>query len=336
MMANPHAEREKDASRSAALSRSPLLVPDDGPHRSTFLRLLGTYGTIIVLVVMLVAFSIVEPGTFATIGNFRNILNDMAIGTIVAGGLTIPLVAGDFDLSIGYVASFCGLLLVGLLSFNQLPIPLAVLAVVAIGAVIGVVNGVIVSKLGVNAFIATLGTGTLVVGLNYAYSGGIPHSYPLARVYQYRHWQVLGAAPCDHGGPVAHAWVFLDRTVQGQHIVSLVRSTGRCCGRPQSTRVRRRETAPPLRRAHGVQSRSGQVTAGDVSHISAAFLGSAALKEGQFHILGTLIGVLTVAVGNNGLAMIGAPIFTQFLFAGLLLVVAVALSSIGRRYGRDS
>jgi ribose transport system permease protein len=49
-----------------------------------------------------------------------------------------------------------------------------------------------------------------------------------------------------------------------------------------------------------------------------------------------LIGVLTVAVGNNGLAMIGAPIFTQYLFAGLLLVVAVALSSIGRRYGRDS
>ena len=60
------------------------------------------------------------------------------------------------------MASFCGLLLVGLLSFNQLPIPLAIPVVVAIGAVIGVINGVIVSKLGVNAFIATLGTGTLL------------------------------------------------------------------------------------------------------------------------------------------------------------------------------
>ena len=82
---------------------------------------------------------------------------------------------------------------------------------------------------------------------------------------------------------------------------------------------------------------SGQVTAGDgfmLTSFSAAFLGSAALKEGQFHILGTLIGVLTVAVGNNGLAMIGAPIFTQYLFAGCLLVVAVALGGIGRRYGR--
>ena len=126
-----------------------------GFDRSTILRLLGTYGTIVVLVVMLVVFALAEPGTFATIGNFRNILNDMAIGTIVAGGLTVPLVAGDFDLSVGYVASFCGLLLVGLLSFNQLPIPVAMLIVIAIGAVIGIINGVIVSKLGVNAFIAT-------------------------------------------------------------------------------------------------------------------------------------------------------------------------------------
>ena len=68
---------------------------------------------------------------------------------------------------------------------------------------------------------------------------------------------------------------------------------------------------------------------------AAAFLGSAALREGQFHILGTFIGVMTVAVGNNGLAMIGAPIFTQYLFSGSLLVVAVALGGIGRRYARS-
>ena len=57
-----------------------------GFDRSTILRLFGTYGTIVVLIVMLAAFSLSEPGTFATIGNFRNILNDMAIGTIVAAG----------------------------------------------------------------------------------------------------------------------------------------------------------------------------------------------------------------------------------------------------------
>ena len=54
---------------------------------------------------MLLIFAALQPDTFATVGNFRNILNDMAIGAIIAAGLTIPLVAGDFDLSIGYVSS---------------------------------------------------------------------------------------------------------------------------------------------------------------------------------------------------------------------------------------
>src|ERR1700750_3434606 len=110
-MANPPGSRNSDASRPAASSApTSVRVQTMGLNRSTLLRLLGTYGTIIVLIIMLAVFSIAEPGTFATIGNFRNILNDMAIGTIVAGGLTVPLVAGDFDLSIGYVASFCALL----------------------------------------------------------------------------------------------------------------------------------------------------------------------------------------------------------------------------------
>jgi ribose transport system permease protein len=320
-----------------------------GTYRSILLRLLGTYGTIVVLVFMLIAFSLVEPGTFATIENFRNILNDMAIGTIVAGGLTVPLVAGDFDLSIGHVASFCGLLLVGLLSFNQLPIPLAILVVVAIGAVIGVINGVVVSKLGVNAFIATLGTGTLVVGLNYAYSGGIPlqltHSREFTDVAIGRFWGVPHLIAIM-AALLLILWVFLNRTVQGQHIKAIgisAESARRAGVAVDRSRIVAFACASTCAAIGGVLMASnlgsGQVTAGDgfmLTSFSAAFLGSAALKEGQFHILGTLIGVLTVAVGNNGLAMIGAPIFTQFLFAGLLLVVAVALSSIGRRYGRDS
>jgi len=316
-------------------------------QRAALLRLLGTYGTIIVLVAMLAVFSVLQPGTFATVGNFRNIFNDMAIGTIVAAGLTVPLVAGDFDLSIGYVASFCGLLVVGLLSAAQLPIPLAILIVVAIGTVIGVVNGIIVSKVGVNAFIATLGTGTMVVGLNYAYSGGIPlqltHSraftdIAIGRIAGIPHLVVIMAAI------LVLLWVVLNRTVQGQHIKAIgvnAESARRAGVAVDRSRIVAFAIAGTCAAIGGVLMASnlgsGQVTAGDgfmLTSFSAAFLGSAALKEGQFHILGTLIGVLTVAVGNNGLAMIGAPIFTQYLFAGCLLVIAVALGGIGRRYGR--
>jgi ribose transport system permease protein len=317
-------------------------------QRAALLRFVGTYGTIIVLLVMVVAFSALQPATFATVGNFRNIFNDMAIGTIVAAGLTLPLVAGDFDLSIGYVASFCGLLVVGLLSASQLSILLAILIVVAIGTIIGIVNGIVVSKVGVNAFIATLGTGTIVVGLNYAYSGGIPlqltHSREFTSIAIGRIWGIPHLVLIMTAILVV-LWVILNRTVQGQHIKAIgvsAESARRAGVAVDRSRIVAFAIAGTCAAIGGVLMASnlgsGQVTAGDgfmLTSFSAAFLGSAALKEGQFHILGTLIGVLTVAVGNNGLAMIGAPIFTQYLFAGSLLVVAVALGGIGRRFGRS-
>jgi ribose transport system permease protein len=318
-------------------------------RRATLLRLLGTYGTILVLILMMAVFSMLQPSTFATYGNFRNVLNDMAISTIVAAGLTVPLVAGDFDLSIGYVASFCGLLVVGLLSANQLQIPVAIIIVVGVGALIGIANGIIVSKVGVNAFIATLGTGTIVVGLNYAYSGGIPlqltHSRELTSIAIGRFFGVPHLV-IIMGVILLVLWVILNRTVQGQHIKAIgvsAESARRAGVAVDRSRIVAFAIAGTCSAIGGIlvasNLGSGQVTAGDgfmLTSFSAAFLGSAALKEGQFHILGTLIGVLTVAVGNNGLAMIGAPIFTQYLFAGCLLVVAVALGSIGRRYGRGS
>jgi ribose transport system permease protein len=330
-----------------AKGATPIKQAGARERRAPLMRFIGTYGTIIVLAAMLVIFSILQPGTFATVGNFRNIINDMAIGTIVAAGLTVPLVAGDFDLSIGYVASFCGLLVVGLLSFSGLSIPLAIVLVIGLGTLIGIVNGIVVSKIGVNAFIATLGTGTIVVGLNYAYSGGIPLQLTQSR--EFTRIAIGRIAGVPHLVIIMAAvlivlWVTLNRTVQGQHIKAIgvsPESARRAGVAVDRSRIVAFAIASTCAAIGGVLMASnlgsGQVTAGDgfmLTSFSAAFLGSAALREGQFHIVGTLIGVLTVAVGNNGLAMIGAPIFTQFLFAGSLLVVAVALGGIGRRFGR--
>jgi ribose transport system permease protein len=339
-------ETSAPAEGALPAAQAGYLPPGTRDRRALLMRLLGTYGTIIVLAAMLAIFSALQPGTFATLGNFRNIINDMAIGTIVAAGLTVPLVAGDFDLSIGYVASFCGLLAVGLLS-GGMAIPLAIVLVIALGTLIGIVNGIVVSKIGVNAFIATLGTGTIVVGLNYAYSGGIPlqltqsrefTNIAIGRIAGVPHLVIIMAVV------LALLWVILNRTVQGQHIKAIgvsPESARRAGVAVDRSRIVAFAIASTCAAIGGVLMASnlgsGQVTAGDsfmLTSFSAAFLGSAALREGQFHILGTLIGVLTVAVGNNGLAMIGAPIFTQFLFTGCLLVVAVALGGIGRRYGR--
>jgi ribose transport system permease protein len=325
----------------------PKTVPnfESSPTKARLIRILGNYGTIIALAIMIIVFSIAEPTTFLTFSNFRNVFTDMSLGAIVAAGVTLPLVAGDFDLSVGYVASFAGIVVVGLLSNNGWPIPLAVLTAMCTGLVIGILNGLVVSKLGVNAFIATLGTGTLVVGLNYAYSGGMPIALTRSKSFTDLSLGQTAGIPnliLIMVVVLVLLWVILNRTVQGQHIKAVGKSpeTARRAGiAVDRTRVIAFAVAGTCAALTGVllasNLGSGQVTAGDgymLNAFAAAYLGSAALHQGEFHIVGTLIGVLTVAIGNNGLAILGAPIFTQYMFSGGLLVIAVALGSVSRRY----
>ena len=259
--------------------------------------------------------------------------------------MTFPLVAGDFDLSIGYVTSFVCVLVVGLIANQSLSVPAALAIVLVFGALIGLVNGLIVTKLGVNAFIATLGTGTMIVGANYAYSGGIPIALPGNSGFTTLGLGELGGVP----NPIiimaiafGILWFVLTQTSFGQH----VRAVG------QGASVARR-TGIPVDRTRiiafiiaglcaaftgallGSVLAGGETTAGDsymLQSFAAAFLGSAALRDGEFHQVGTFLGVLTVAVGFNGLAILGAPTWTQYVFSGGLLVVAVTLSTAGRRY----
>ena len=83
---------------------------------------------------------------FPTVSNFVNVLNQASLAMIIAGGLTIAVVVGELDLSIGFAASMEGVLVTGLIVHNGLPIWLAILIVIGVGAVIGLVNGIIVTK----------------------------------------------------------------------------------------------------------------------------------------------------------------------------------------------
>ncbi|HLH68677.1 MAG TPA: ABC transporter permease [Candidatus Dormibacteraeota bacterium] len=308
----------------------------------------GTYGTLIVLVGMVVVFWVASPSAFGTLENFRNILADMAPGAVIAAGLTMVLVAGDFDLSVGYQASFAGVLVVGLLARQHYPIPVAILTVLGLGVVFGIVNGLIVTKLGVNAFIATLGTGTLIIGLNYAYSGGVPIQLSSGRGLTRIGLGSLAGVPYPiliMVGVLLVLWVLLNLTTLGQHMkatgnnIDVARRLG---VRVDGARITAFVLAGVCATGTGIMLSAilgnGDTTAGDVyllQSYAAAFLGSAALRDGEFHILGTAVGILTVAVGYNGLAILGAPTFAQYAFAGGLLVVAVALSTLSRRYARD-
>jgi ribose transport system permease protein len=305
----------------------------------------GTYGTLVVLGGMIVFFSIVLGTDFLDINNFRNILVQSTIGVVIGLGLTVVLMVGEFDLSVGYTASLAGVATAALFLGGIPNKLLAVVLVLAIGAVIGFVNGFIVTKLGVNALVATLGVGSLVLGINYLVTEGTPQSLAesgrdLTQIY-------LG-----YVGPVPWAiillavvvvgmWLLMNKTTFGLEVQAVGgnRTAAELSGiRVQRVVILAFVIGATLAALGGIlitaNVGSGQSNGGEgflLSSFAAAFLGSAALRNGEFHVLGTVIGVLTVAVGVNGMSILGVTTAGSFLFQGALLIGAVAMSTAARR-----
>jgi ribose transport system permease protein len=308
------------------------------------LAIFARYATIIGLALMVVIFSILSPDAFPTLNNFVNVLNQASLATIIAGGLTLAVVVGELDLSIGYAASLHGVLVTGLIVHDKLPIALAIVIVLALGALIGVVNGLIVTKLRVNSVIATLGVGTIIVGLAFAYSSGVPI---VAGVPEGFLQLSLGRWLFGIPNPiiimavvVVGLWVLVERTAIGQEIQAVggnpiaARLAGISVDRIKILGFVISAVCAALTGAL-LASRlgSGTTNAADsylLTAFAAVFLGSATLRDGEFHVLGTFIGTLIIVFGFNGLNIFGAPTFSQYVFQGTILVVAVALSSLGR------
>ncbi len=314
------------------------------PRAKAALGFFARYATILGLVAMIAAFAVLSPRAFPTVNNFTNVLNQASLAMIIAAGLTLAVVVGELDLSIGFAASLHGILVTGLIVSNKMPIPVAVLIVLAAGALIGLVNGLIVTKIRVNSVIATLGVGTILTGLAFAYSAGVPIVAGVPeRFLQLSLGRWLFGIPNNivvmalvMGG----LWVLVERTALGQEIQAVG-------GNPAAARLAGIDVdrikilgfviSGACAALTGIllASRlgSGTASAADsylLTAFAAVFLGSATLRDGEFHVLGTLVGALIIAFGFNGLNIFGAPTFSQYVLQGAILIVAVGLSSLGR------
>jgi ribose transport system permease protein len=309
-------------------------------------RILGKYGALIALLVLVIIFTAESPSYFLTTNNILQILNQSALAAIVSCGLTLVLVSGQFDLSIGYMVSLSGIICSRLMVMG-IPIPLAILICLGSGICLGLLNGFLITRLGINALVATLGTGSVLVGVNYFISAGAPQnvsSHPGFVGLAVGNW--LGVPRLVYYMIVVGIilWIVLNKTDFGRNLRAVGGNTE--AARLSGVRVSLVTTSALVISALGAvvtgvllaaSIGSGQPTGGDaytLSAFAACFLGSTVMREGQFHIVGTLIGVITVGAGFNGLALIGVPSYAEFLFQGLLLIAAVAFSSIGRRFSR--
>jgi len=306
---------------------------------------IGSLAPLIFFVALIVIFGAAEPRVFLSEGNLTSILNDGAVLAILACGLTIVLVVGEFDLSIAAAASFGGALAAVLVAQHGWPLAPTIIAVVLSGVVIGVSNGILVTRFEMPALIATIGVASLLDGLTLWITGNaviftnFSDAFLISGSWSIGHIQ----APVFYLSAVALVLaVALQYTTTGRWLYAT--GGNRAASRMAGIRIDRQimlafVVADVLGALAGYiyTARQGSLTPQFgtgflLPTFAAAFLGSVTLSRRSFHVVGTLVGVYLIETGTIGLLILGAPAYTQQLFAGAVLILA----TMGARYrGRD-
>lgn len=300
-------------------------------------------GTIIVLVVEFIVFSIVSA-TFGTWENTRLIFEQSALLGLVALGLTFTLIVLDFDLSIGAIFTLGGIVSAKVGMDHSWV--LAVAAGCAVGLVAGLLNGAIVTGFRISAFIATIGTTALITGIVERITGNVD-VIDLSKSF-------LSVGTSEVGeiniavfillGFMLFALLLLTMTDAGRRIKAIG-------GNPEAARlvgitVSRYRLLCFMLSGFGAalggtllaaQTATGSTSAGNgflLPAFTACFLGAVTRSEGQFNPVGTVIGVLLLSVTTNGLIHAGAPSFWQSIITGAILIFAVSVSGVTQRLRR--
>lgn len=295
------------------------------------------YSSLVVLALMIGYFAFNYTDEFWTTDNFLSLLSDAAPLAVVAAGLTFALISLDFDLSVGAMATLSGMTLALLLQ-NDLALAPALAIVFALGAFVGLVNGLIVVRLGVSAFIGTLAMFSVLGGLSTWWADGASVNVTNTTFTGWSLDELLGIPL-----PIVLAvaiylvlWFVLERTTIGRRVYAVgANATAARLGGVSVSRIRigafilcsLGATVAGLlltSKLFGAYQNAGDPLLLDA--YAAVFLGAVTLRLGQFHILGTAIGVLVLAILANGLAIMGTEAYIGNLIKGGILISTAAVA----------
>ncbi|AGI74114.1 sugar ABC transporter permease protein [Octadecabacter arcticus 238] len=299
------------------------------------------FGLVIVWIGFIALFGVMRPDTFLTWSNFSTIFGSEAVLVIVTLGLIIPLTAGDFDLSIAQVLTLVSMSTALMDARMDVPLLIVIPIALAIGALIGFINGAITLYFRVNSLIVTLGVGTFLHGVTL----WIGNSQTISGVSpMLMEWVIIQRV---FGIPIAFyyammlavlIWYMLGYTAFGQQL--LFTGRGREVGRLTGVAVGRvRLTAFVLSGIMGAiagilytgTTGSANPSSGTfllLPAFAAAFLGATCIKPGRFNPWGAVIAVYFLVTGINGLSVLGFRTFVQDLFYGGALVLALMVSQL--------
>ncbi|MGR6974255.1 ABC transporter permease [Streptomyces cynarae] len=310
-------------------------------------HLIGTYGLLVLTVLLFLIFSLALPDTFPTLDNISSILSNQSIPAMLALGAMIPIVTGKFDLSVGYGLGFAHVLAMQLIVNNGWPWPLACVVVIVGGGIIGVFNGLLVEFAKIDSFIATLGTGSVL----YAFTGWItdgarivpgPKGLPPAFTDLYDSKFLGLPVPAFYVlGLAVLLWLLLERLPLGRYLYVI------------GSNARAADLVGIPTRRYGIYAFAGSgIVVGCAGVLLAAqqqignpsvgmdyllpafvgaLLGSTAIKPGRANAGGTVVAVAILAIGLAGIQQLGAEFWATNLFNGGTLLLAVGLAGYSAR-----
>jgi simple sugar transport system permease protein len=308
------------------------------------------YGAVVVVIGVLVFFSVTLP-YFRTYDNVMDILSSIAIVTFVAIGVTLSIIVDGFDLSVGATVSLTTVVSASLMVWYELPVAVVIVVSLAVGAVVGLLNSLLIIKLHIPDMLATLATMYILSGSHKTYAQGYT-------IYNHMQFPDGSKAP----GEISPAFLFLGQgkwlgipfsvillllAVAAVHIFLTYTKYGRQMyvtgGNKEAARlsgIRVKKVRMLAYVASGVfaaiggilfASRvgSGQIDAGSpllMEAVAAVFIGFSVFGAGKANVIGTFIGSVLIGVLVNGLTMMNVQYFAHDIIKGTVLVLALAVT----------
>jgi len=298
-------------------------------------------GLVAAIAITMVGFYLLNSYFFAP-GNLLHLVRSASSLAILAFGETLVLLTGEIDLSVGSTYGLAAMI-AGLMWQQDYPVEIALLAGLAGGALVGLANGLITTKIRVNSFITTLGMLNLVMGLTFLISNSRSIN-PSSELPGYGTFEILGGLTLPLGIPVQIVWLvvigvamwfLVHRTLLGFRMAAIG-------GNPVAAKV----VHLPIDRYKilvfvicgmcaglaGLMDFSFVGETGPTSGSSLPFtvfaaviIGGASLSGGRGTIVGTLVGALFLTMVTNGLALLGVGAYGQFIMVGFIIIAAVAI-----------
>ena len=311
-------------------------------NKTTASDILQTYGTIIAGLLMIIIFSILRPDAFFTFRNLINISRQISLQVIIAIGATLIMCVGEFDLSIGALASLGGVI-GALLAVAGFPVWLCFLVPVVACLILGWVNGWIVTKFNVLSFITTLGMSTILAGFTYWLTDGSTVFQNIPKSFTFIGSKSLTQIPYLTMIMLLFSvifWFIMRNTAFGRKLYAI--GGNETASRVSGINVNRNKRIAfalcgGLSAVTGVlmASRLGSAhpTGGDsffLSSYAAVYLGSTVFRESVPNVWGTFIGAAILGILANGLTILQVPTYIQDILTGAIIILAVIAQKLGK------